>query len=113
MFTETQKETIKRLKELNHPWKDIAETVNAKVGTVRQFYKRWQKVKDLPPKPIISKSIIKGRLLLVFKQVMKENPKLSYRAIPAAVKARMSPGVYIPSATTFQSFLAKNDIESI
>ena len=50
MLSDSVKETILRLKDLEWTWERIGIAVDEKPRTCRGFYSRWKAMKDLPPK---------------------------------------------------------------
>jgi len=80
----------------------------ASKDTLKSMIRREKIARSLPPKLKTSKSSIKGRLGLLTKQIVDINPKLSYRAIPGAVKDAVGSHVAVPSYKAFENFLKAN-----
>ncbi len=105
-MTPDQKETIIRLKEEQKWfWKDIGVAVNLKPATCRKFYQRYVADRDLPPKVVISKSIITARQGLLIKREMVNNNRTSVRRIAAVLAADATPGTPTPSKSTVHRYL--------
>ena len=67
----------------------------------------------LPPKEKLSKSSIKGRLALLTKKIVFENPKIPFRDIPGKVIEVIGPDEEVPSYKSFERFLKKSNFKLI
>ncbi len=80
-LTEDQKRSIQKGYESDMSTKDIAEFVGVSQTRVTTFWSRYQATKDLPPKVKISRRIINERMGGFIKTLVRDNPKISGRAI--------------------------------
>jgi len=85
-FSESEKEKIIKLKGKKIDWGTLKTMFGASKDNLKSMIRREKIARSLPPKLKTSKSSIKGRLDLLTKQIGDINPKVSYRAIPGAVK---------------------------
>ena len=85
-FTEKEKSTIFRMKSNNCTRKSISLALNACPKSVDSVIRRDRLNDGLPPKEKKSRSTITRRLALLIKRVVKENPQIPYRDIPAKVR---------------------------
>lgn len=107
-FSETEIATIIRMKEANIEWRIIALSLNASYDGVRHAYYRVMFNQGLPPKIKLPKSKITGRLALISKRIVWDNPQISYRDIPKKVREVVGDDVELPSYKTFENFLKKS-----
>ena len=107
-FTEKQKDQIFLLKSLNYSWDNIGEILERSPYSVRNLFSREKILRSLPPKTKTSKSLIKGRLATLTKRIVNDNPQISYRSIPGAVKAIIGSDEEILGYKSFETFLKKS-----
>ena len=107
-FTEKQKDQIFLLKSLNYSWDNIGEILERSPYSVRNLFSREKILRSLPPKTKTSKSLIKGRLATLTKWIVNDNPQISYRSIPGAVKAIVGSDEEVPGYKAFETFLKKS-----
>ena len=89
-------------------WKSIIAMFGSSLNTLKSLIRREKIVRSLPPKVMTSKSSVKCRLSLLTKQIVEDNPKIAYRAIPGTVKALVGSHVAVPSYKAFENFLKSN-----
>ena len=68
-FTEKQKDEIFLLKENNLTWNEIGKLLKCNPDSIRRLYYREKVVRDLPPKVMVSKSTMTGRLAKITKDI--------------------------------------------
>jgi hypothetical protein len=72
--------------------KTIAKQIQKSSNSIKQFYYRFNRDKDLPPKLVKSRTKITGRLPSIIKNMVLDNPKLGVRKL--ATKIRLdNPGL--------------------
>jgi hypothetical protein len=64
----------------------IANQIKKSSTSIKQFYYRYNKDKDLPPKEVKSKSKITGRLPMIIKNMVLENPKMGLRKLTSKLR---------------------------
>lgn len=64
----------------------IAKQIKKTSNCIKQFYYRYNKDRTLPPKLVLSKSLISGRLPMIIKNMTLENPKLGLRKLATKVR---------------------------
>ncbi len=110
-FTDEDISKIFHLKSKEFTWKNIGIALEAAPSTVRKAYYNARKRADLPPKEKLSKSTVNGRLALIAKKIVFENPKISYRDIPSKIIETIGPVKNIPSYKAFERFLVKSNFK--
>jgi len=108
MINKEQKLTIMRLRSLNWSFSDIAVAINRTESAVKKCWQREDIIKDLPVKPVISKSKIGGFLGLQIKKLVYSNPDITYGRIPGILSGLLKPGDWVPTESTIRLFLKKN-----
>ena len=107
-FSEAEKEKILELRGKKVDWETLQTNFGASKDTLKSVIRRVKIARSLPPKLKTSKSSINGRLGLLAKQILDNNPNISYRAIPGAVKEIVGSHVAVPSYKAFENFLKAN-----
>lgn len=110
MWTPEQRSTLMHLRTLNMKWKTIGLSVGKSGNTCMKEHRRLVQAALLPPKIKISKKKTDGRVGRLIKQIVRGDPKIPYRDIPAALTAQGVPISQLPSATTCQNFLKENSM---
>ena len=105
VLDQDKKEAILRLKTKDWTWRKIAEAVNASVNTVKSFYKRQRELATLPPKEKHDHRLIQGVLARKIKDIVLENPQISYRDIVGKLREYFGDDRPLPSYTTVWRFL--------
>jgi transposase len=99
---------IKRMRDKEIKWDDIAYILDAKSGVLRQEWSTYQKIRDLPPKVVITKRKTDGAMGIKIKKIRLENPRLSFRDFgPELEKAGFAKN-QIPSKTRIVEYLKRN-----
>ena len=109
-FTPEEISKISHLKSNDFTWKNIGIALNADSSSVRMAHYRARKIAGLPPKEKLSKSSVKGRLALLAKKIVLENPKITYRDIPGKVIEIVGSAEKVPSYKSFERFLVKSNV---
>ena len=94
----------------NVKYQSIATTFGVSRSCVKSIVSRNKLYGHLPPKVKNYKRLTGGRVGTRLKEIVKENPQIPYRDLPAELQKTMTPGIPIPSASTCQRFLKKNCI---
>jgi hypothetical protein len=89
--------------------KVIAIVLGLKDSTVRTYWTRFRRIRDLPPKIKLPKSKINQSMGLKIKENIKMTPKTTNKKILKAVNDTVSPSKRI-TRTTLQRFLGRNPI---
>ena len=112
-YTEKEKQQIITLRNNNVSWKIISQTVNKNISSLRHWWVKYQKIKDLPPKPKIDKSKTSGRIGLQIKNITKNNPKITIRDTVVELQKLNPSKTDLPSKSTIHRYLQKNDFKMI
>jgi len=91
----------------------IGLAVNKTAVAVKRYYQRYLKIKDLPPKIKVDRSITKGRTGPLITRIVQESPKISYRDIPAELKKRLPPGTAIPGFMSCRRYLQNHSFKCV
>ena len=113
VLTQQDKDTILRLKSEQSTWITIGKAVNAKPETCKKFFQRHQKTAGLPPKDIMPKGMIQGRLARVIKAEVRDNPSISYRNLAARLEEKYGPEIRTPGKTTCHKFLKEQSFKIV
>ena len=95
------------LKKENVTWRTIAKAVESSIGTVRSCYRRKRLLEGLPPKVKMSRSKITGRLCLVLKRKVIENPNVTYSELKSLLALECKDPKDAPSQDSIRRFLVK------
>ena len=95
-----------RAKEMK--WNDIAEILDEPIEKIKSEFKRYQEVKNLPPKPRVRKSMINGHMGLAIKQIRSEKPSLPLRDFSNELVQLGFDKNAIPSHVTIARFFNDN-----
>ena len=109
-YSQQEINQIVTLRNNNVKWKIISQTVNKSETALRKWWEKYQKLKDLPPKPKIDNTLTTGRIGLQIKKLIKDNPKISVRDIEGELKKLFGQATKIPSYRTIHRYLQKNQI---
>ena len=112
-YSDTEKNTIKTLKESGTSWKVIGEVLGKSPRKLRAWYSRNRVNFDLPPKTIIKKRITDGRIGSAIKRIAKEKPTLPVRDYMAELSAVFGPDKEIPKKSSINNFLLENGLKII
>ena len=112
-FTDEEISKIFHLKSNGFTWKNIGIALEAAPSTVRKAYYNTRKRAGLPPKEKLSKSTVSGRLALIAKKIVFENPKIPYRDIPGKIIETIGPVENMPSYKDFERFLVKSNFKIV
>ena len=102
---------IKRMRECNIKWKEIAYCLNLKVSTAQMAMKN-KDIEELGEKPIIKRSKFDTGVILKLKQIAREHPELSIRDLQGALVKEM-PGKAVPSITRIHEILNEKGFKMI
>ena len=111
LLNQTQKDNIISGYENGLNPRQIGKVIGVSSRTIASFYCKWKLIKDLPPKDVIPRGKIKGRMGLIIKKIISENPKIGYRSIAGQIAAEMPDATWIPKPSTILLFLKKNQME--
>jgi hypothetical protein len=95
---------IKRMRERDVKWKDVAYVVDMTESAAQMSLKRKRDIEELGEIPIIKKSKFKTPIHLRIKQLARDNPKLAIRDFGAILRDEF-PGEDIPQKTTIHKIL--------
>jgi hypothetical protein len=95
---------IKRMRDVDIKWKDIAYVLDIKVSTAQMALKKYNDIQELGEKPIIKKSKFEPAVMLKVKELARENVELSIRDLHGEL-VKLFPEKAIPSATTIHGIL--------
>ena len=112
-FNSDEIEMIFKMKSLQITWKEMGEVLKALPNTVRTAYHRAKIIADLPPKEKRLKSTVSGRLAILAKRIVWNNPQISYRDIPGEVRALIGEDQVIPGYKAFERFLKKSNFKTV
>ena len=99
---------IVTLREAGTPWRVIGRTVKKNPAALCVWWSKYQKIKGLPPKPKIDKSVTSGRVGLQIKRLHQNNAQLTIRDTEVELKKVFGPDTRIPSKSTIHNFLKNN-----
>jgi transposase len=108
MLSDEQKERIIHLKGLNWTWNNIALAMNKKKEARRSFYRKYELLKSLPPKPKIRNSKITGAIGLKIKKEVRANPRISVRKLMTVVNTDIDDKKGQISKSTIHNYLTEN-----
>lgn len=74
------------------PPRIISKQIGKSVASIKMFYSRWKLNKDLPPKEKHNRSKIDGRMGMLIKNQVLENPKLSLKKLASKIKEMVTEG---------------------
>jgi len=95
---------IKRMREVNIKWKDIAYVLEMKEAALKMSHKRAADIAELGEKPVIKRAKFETPIYLRVKQLAKDNPKLAIRDFGAKLREEF-PDKLIPCPTTIHKIL--------
>ena len=101
------------MKSNGFTWKNIEIALDAVPFTARKAYYNARKRADLPPEKNLSKSTINGRLALIAKNIVFENPIIPYLDIPGKIIETIGPVDDMPSYKAFERFLVKSNFKIV
>lgn len=112
MLTREEIETIIKLKQVkNKTWKFIASAIKSKPETVRSAYKRALKKRAAPPSaPPPSKSKVTPELGIYIKQLLQNDPALTYAQLADMVQSKCQDSSIAPKQPSIRRFCIKNNI---
>ena len=87
----------------------VAGQLEREVGCIMTFYSRYKFNLTLPPKEKKSKGYIQGRMCLIIKLAVLENPKLSVSKLAQKIKEYMPSQPWYPKGTCLRKFLKSNN----
>ncbi len=88
----------------------IGKVIGASASTIRKKKQRLQLVEGLPPKEKKSKTKINATVGLAIKQIVRENPIVSVRKIPAILQNLLPSELWIPKYSAVYQYLKKTGI---
>src|SRR5690242_5899165 len=95
-YSEEEIHQITTLREQGVNWNIIGAVIHKKPKALSMWWARYQKIKGLPPKPKIDKSITSGRIGLQIKLLHQQNPQLTIRDTEVELKKVLGPETRIP-----------------
>ena len=107
-LNEHEKSTIIKSYAMNIRPAITAELLGREVSCISTFYSRYNFNRTLPPKEKRSKTKIQGRMCLVIKKIVLENPKLSVAKLVEKIKEDMPGQPWYPLKTCLRKFLKVN-----
>ena len=97
---------IRRMRERNIKWSDIAYCMEINEAAAQMALKRANDIIELGEKPVVKKSKFETPVLLKVKELARDNPKLSVRDIEGELN-KIFPGKLIPKKTTIHKMLKR------
>ena len=88
----------------------IGKVIGASASTVRKRKQRLKLFEGIPIKERRSKSKINAAVGCAIKKVIRENPTISIRKIPALLKSMLPMEAWIPKYCAVYKFLKKNNL---
>lgn len=110
MYTDEQIRIISILRKNNVAWKIIAECLEKKPGAVREWWSQNRINIGMPPKVVIKKSKIDGKMGLAIKKLGIEKPNLALRDYKAELVRQGFAAETIPGKSTINLFQQRNEI---
>ena len=95
---------IKRMRDVNIKWKDIAYILDLKVSAAQMALKRENDIEEMGEKPVIKKSKFDTPVILKLKKLARENPQMAIRDFGAELSKEF-PLKDIPSKSTIHRIL--------
>ena len=83
---------------------------NPTASTVRKRKQRLKLIEGLPLKEKKSKSKINAAVDLAIKEIVRENPAISVRKIPAVLKIKLPRETWLPKHSAVYKFLKKSNL---
>src|SRR5690349_7881709 len=112
-YTAEENQKLINMKENCASYKMIGIALGRKESALRSKWQKLKQVKDLPPKPIIKKTITTGRISLESKKIVKDNSTITVRDIEKVLREKYNDSkvpIHIPSKSTINRFLLKNQL---
>ena len=97
---------IKRLRERDVKWKDVAYAVGMGESAAKQALKRKKDIEELGEKPVIKRCKFKTLIVMKIKEFARDNPQMSFREYRAAL-VREFPNDAVPHHSTIHRMLKK------
>lgn len=104
-LTSADKQQILDSYDKGTPPSVIASVLGKSTGQIKMFYSRFKPIRDLPPKVQLPKGKIQGRMALVLKKLVGDNPKLGIRKLPQKLQEAMPGELWYPKKTCILKFL--------
>ena len=103
---------IKKLRERNIKWKDIAYALDITESAAKMFLKRKADIEELGEKPVIKRSKFDTAVVLRIKQLARDNPKLAIRNFGSRLREEFPDNV-IPTSSTIHRILQDSGFKMI
>jgi len=105
-------EIIKKLRERNIKWKDIAYAVDTTVAAAKMSLKRKADIEELGEKPVAKRSKFETAVVLRVKQLAIDNPKLGIRDFGSHLSEEF-PDNFIPTSSTIHRILKDSGFKMV
>lgn len=114
VYSEEEKDILFKLKDNGDSWETIGIALNKNKDAVRMWWERNASLRDLPPKVVARKRLTDGRVGLIIKKTVSENPKISVRQLQSKLKEYFdevgtSPS-RLPKKTAIDDYLIRNKL---
>jgi transposase len=113
-YSSQESHIIFTLREAEVSWKAIGQAIGKQPAAVKKYWQRNAALRGLPEKPKLSNSKTDGRVGLIIKKIVSENPKMSIADITYELNQRYEAlGLdtsELPKRSTIHEFLRKNQI---
>jgi transposase len=108
MISEECKIIIGRLRNFGMKWKDISDITGHSEGACKMAFVRKAEVAELGERPVIKKRKTDGPIGRTLKEIIKNNPKVPYRDLPALLKDKIGDQNISISASTCRRYLTES-----
>ena len=103
---------IRRMRERNIAWKDIAYVLETSKSAARMLMKRADDVAELGEKPVIIKSKFATPVVTKMKEVARDNPDMSIRDLAGELR-KIFPTKDVPSSSTIHRHLGQSGFKMV